>query len=356
MDRQQRQMLRIAAAIHDRYVCQQHNDIPIELPDDAWRYCLELVRQIDRAGRHGWHGAAGRLRRELAGRLDLFRSGLKGVLQRLQSPQNRPSFASVQDIYRDILALHDEFDDVSWDLRVETLSVTTPDIVLEGIFLGPFEIRLDFSQLTGPEAYRVVALDAHPAASDESVTHPHVQSEQPCEGEARAPIRLALQEGRIADFFLIVLNLLNTYNSASPFVSLEKWEGLVCPDCGANVSEENRISCENCGSEVCDDCYLACPSCSRLYCSQCVETCSGCDESACKYCMKPCSKCGERLCPNCLSEKGICETCHEQDQEEDQPADRSESVREGSAAAVSDATVPAAADQPDRLGQVAVPA
>ena len=57
--------------------------------------------------------------------------------------------------------------------------------------------------------YRVVALDPHPAGSDESVTHPHVRDEQLCAGDAAAAIRSALAGGRICDFFLLVRSVLD---------------------------------------------------------------------------------------------------------------------------------------------------
>jgi len=350
MDRQQKQMLRVAQAIHDQYVCLQQYPTFVDLPDDAWQSCQAVLRKAQRAQQHGWYRAANRLRHELANRLDRFRFDLENVVQRLPSQTDDSSCVSALDIYRDILALHDEFDDVSWDLRAETLSVNTADIVLEGVFLGPFEIRLDFSQLTGPDAYQVVALDPRPAASDTSVTHPHVQSNLPCEGDARMPIRQALKEGRLTDFFLIVRNLLNTYNAESPFVSLENWDGVSCSDCGATVGEDNRSACEACGADLCDYCYALCSACECVYCSQCLETCGRCDEATCRCCLKPCSKCGERFCPDCLSQKGVCETCHEQDQHEDQTARRS--PKDGA----SPATIPGAAVQPDRVGEVAVPA
>jgi len=349
MDRQQKQVLRVAQAIHDQYVCCQQHPTAVDLPDNGWQSCQALLRKAERAQQHGWYGAASRLRHDLAWRLDRFRLDLGNILQQLPSPMDRPSSASALDIYRDIVALYDEFDDVSWDLRAKTLSVNTTDIVLKEVFLGPFEIRLDFSGLPVAD-YEVIAQDPHPAASDESVTHPHVQDKQPCEGDARMPIRQALNEGRLANFFLIVRNLLNTYNSESPFVSLENWDGVTCQDCGATVGEDNRSVCEACGADLCDYCYASCSACECVYCSQCLETCAGCDESICKYCLKPCSKCGEWFCPECLSEKGVCETCHEQNQHEDQTA------RKRPETEASHAQIPGTAVQPDRVGQVAVPA
>jgi len=148
---------------------------------------------------------------------------------------NERPIATAEDIYRDILALHDEFEDVSWERRQQTLGARTEPIELEGVHLGEFGIRLDWGNLVNghPENYCVVALDPHPASSNESVTHPHVQDKDVCEGDGRIPIRTALEQGRLMDFFLVVRNLLRTYNSGSPFVSLDEWYGANCSDCGS---------------------------------------------------------------------------------------------------------------------------
>ena len=57
------------------------------------------------------------------------------------------SRSSASDIYRDILALDEEFEEVDIDLDEHELSVTTDRIVLEDVHLGAFQIRLDWRQL-----------------------------------------------------------------------------------------------------------------------------------------------------------------------------------------------------------------
>ncbi len=108
------------------------------------------------------------------------------------------------------------------------------------VYLGEFEIQL---QLAGQgeshdheELYRIVAVDPHPATSDESVTHPHVRDECLCAGEAGAAICSALTSGRICDFFLLVRSVLKEYNPKSPFVPLDKWNGICCVGVRRNTS------------------------------------------------------------------------------------------------------------------------
>ena len=171
---------------------------------------------------------------------------------------------SASDIYRDILALDDEFEEVEIDLDEHELSVTTDRIVLEDIDLGPFEIRLDWQRLGASSAYRVVALDPNPAARSDDVTHPHVQDEQLCEGEGRAAIRAALAEGRLYDFFLLVSQLLHTYGRGSAYVELDDWDGVPCDDCGGSVDEDDRYYCQRCGATLCGSCSVTCQGCGRV--------------------------------------------------------------------------------------------
>ena len=101
------------------------------------------------------------------------------------------------------------------DFEEHEIAVTTEPITLEGIFLGPFEIRLDWERLGNSLPYRIKALDPHPAAANEDVTHPHVQNEQLCEGDGRVGHPQRLREGRLGDFFLLVAQVLRTYGKGS---------------------------------------------------------------------------------------------------------------------------------------------
>ncbi|MDP6720265.1 MAG: hypothetical protein QGF59_16510, partial [Pirellulaceae bacterium] len=133
-------------------------------------------------------------------------------------------------IYRDLISLHDEFDEISWNKRSKTLSATTDPITLHDIYLGPFTICLNWGSCGVAHAmpYEVVAVDPHPAASNESIVHPHVQDGSLCAGDGCVPSRHALQEGRFLDFCLIGRKVLNTYTASSPYVALDAWFGTEC--------------------------------------------------------------------------------------------------------------------------------
>lgn len=313
MTRMRNVIVRLAIAIHRRLTIDHTAAATVELPALAWQQCETLQRRMCRARQRGWHLAAERLRRELREMLQRLHGDLAATDALLEPRRSKTNFASIGDTCADLVALHEEFDEVVFNLRRKTISVTTEPIELEGVYLGPFEIRLDWSDLAAghPHNYRVTAVDANPAAANESVTHPHVQDETVCEGEGRGPIRKSLQQGRLLDFFVIVANLLRNYNSDSPYVSLPDWNGVACADCGTTVCDDEKWTCEKCESSVCGDCYFNCPGCDRLFCNECVTRCQSCDEVHCSGCMSHCSQCRTELCQGCLHDDERCSDCHE---------------------------------------------
>ena len=69
--------------------------------------------------------------------------------------------------------------------KTNGLEVFTDPIVLEETFLGDFEIRLEIeklAELRDSSAFQIIAVDPHPAATNDNVTHPHVSEEYLCAG------------------------------------------------------------------------------------------------------------------------------------------------------------------------------
>ena len=281
--------------------------------------------------------------------------------------QTREMAASLDVSVPSLRFITDELDQISNDLGEpeydssnNTISVTTDPVNLDGFYLGPFSIQLELDKLpeiyNGQRCYRIIALEPHPAATDDCVTHPHVSNEQLCEGDGAAAIRNALESGRLCDFFSIVTNILNTYNPDSPYVSLDDWDGLPCYDCGYVMGEGNAYFCQYCEHDYCEECSTICISCDETVCLGCVQKCSSCDEYVCPHCVLECSECGKLCCSGCI-EDGICLECkqemeaqNEENTEEQtccQPAETKAqaSTQEGQAGP---------AVQPDRLGQAAV--
>jgi hypothetical protein len=124
--------------------------------------------------------------------------------------------------------LKQEFGNIDHDSEHNSISVVTEPITLDDVYLGPFKIELHLDKLKDlyqDSPHFCIALDPHPAATSEEVTHPHVSSEKLCEGEGAAAIRAALEEGRLCDFFTMIRSILNTYSPDSPYIALHDWDG-----------------------------------------------------------------------------------------------------------------------------------
>ena len=375
LSQHEKQLLKLAITIHDLLAKRNFKPNEVNLPAATWRACENLLRKMRRARRRGWRLAAERVQRDLDEAVRRMQGELIRASQGIQSRHGELHQASLGDIYSDLLALHNEFEDVSFDPQAKTISGTTEPITLEGVYLGPFEIRLNWGYWAEDysDYYRVIATDPHPATSKEDVTHPHVDNETVCEGEGQQPIRRALEEGRLLDFFTIVDNLLKTYNSASPYVAIEDWDGVDCADCGDTVSGDDRWICEKCDASICEGCYVSCHHCRGIYCSECVTSCPDCGEYVCNFCMKECSECRDQRCPDCLHQNETesfgkhdkherCKDCHEQIEEQneeptdDPEVDDSESCDANGRDDRDNNTNADPTLQPNRLGEAAVPA
>lgn len=225
----------------------------------------------------------------------------------------------LSDIVSELLQMEQEFEHFKFDLAEKTITVTTKPIVLENIPLGPFEIQLhlnEFNKLYQNRPYRVIALDPNPAATDEDVTHPHVSHEMLCEGDGHTAISKALEQGRLCDFFTMVIGVLENYNPSSPYVSIDDWEGRGCYDCGRTVSSEDSYYCEYCENDFCDHCSTYCQKCDTTVCLGCAYECPDCGEPVCNRCTALCKECEGRFCKDCLTD-GLCQSCEEQRKEDE---------------------------------------
>lgn len=314
---------------------------PTRLPEPgfsaaALQRLLQLRQRCDEARRRDWRIAEirvrGRLRRQIAGIL----SSLQDFVAETESVPTAP-LASVGDVYRDLVALQTEFTDVTVDEDEKTVAVTTDRIVLEGVDLGPFQIVWHWEQRDHRHALRVIAEEPQPAGGREDVTHPHVSDETLCTGAADAPLQQALASGRIGDAFLIVRQVLRTYNSRSAYVCLDDWNAGRCAACGDAVPNEDLSCCAMCATDLCDGCRTTCRECDEACCRGCTATCPVCNDPVCIRC-RPLVD-GRRI--------ALCPTCHaEENEDAEETNDAEESFTEPE---------PAVAVQPDCLGEAAVP-
>ena len=117
--------------------------------------------------------------------------------------------------------------------------------------------------------YTIHALEPNPAEGRPEVVHPHVDRHRLCEGDASMPIRRALDDGRLADFFALVRSVLRTYNPDSPYVELADWDAVVCFDCGDRCPSDDAATCEVCDRQMCRDCWVWCEVEQAVVCLGC---------------------------------------------------------------------------------------
>ena len=289
-----------------------------------------------------WLVALQKLTNQLVCTIGRLQNQLQHLVRTLPEESHRTS-PSQRFLYEELVATREEFSDFEIDLRKNTVSVTTDEILLEGIELGRFRIQLDLPDLSyGSNCYSVTALSPNRASSRDDVTHPHVMDEQLCEGNGAIPLQMALRTGRISDFFLIVDRTLHTYNADSAYASLSNWEDQsTCDCCGDSVSEDGCYYCDACEHNTCPECTTSCSQCAGSACDSCIEHCPDCAKRLCADCLTPCRACHRRCCPDCQTDS-LCEKCH---------------VPETNDEKTSPTIVPTdAAVQSDGLGQALVPA
>ncbi len=187
------------------------------------------------------------------------------------------------------------------------LRVETPVITLGDICLGAFAIDLkQKGNGISIQRFEIVALQPEPASTDSTVTHPHVKDGELCAGDAKVPIKAALESGRITDAFLLIQSTLLTYNSRSAYVKLDQWHGISCSDCSRTINPDDSYSCQGCDHHLCDQCYSSCSSCSSTFCPECIRGCSSCKCSYCDACLELSARTDKPLCCDCRTS---CDRC-----------------------------------------------
>jgi hypothetical protein len=307
---------RAAVAVHER-LCLPENLPSLSLPIESWQECQRLVRLIEKARHENLSAAVSRMEADLAAAIQRVTGPLHDYERAAASTKSRGR-STIRDVLADLHALASEFDDFSISVNRHLITVRTDAVVLESVDLGRFEIVLNWHLLNETGAYEVIAMDERPAAASDDTTHPHVQSNSLCEGEGKVAIRNALRDGRLYDFFVLVRQILHSYNSSSAYVQLDDWFGISCPDCGSTTTDDDSNHCEGCSTTTCGECSSRCNDCDDYFCSDCIRTCTGCDNNTCSSCRSLCSECGDGFCKGCLDHER-CPLCYESEQEETNP-------------------------------------
>ena len=268
---------------------------------------------------NGWFSAAERCCKSVGRLLNEIPYSVSKIQQLTNAPQKELPRLSL--LFDELNQVQQEFGSLELDNAENTISVVTEPITLDDVYLGSFRIQLELKKLKElytAAPYCVIALEPNPAATDESVTHPHVSSEKLCEGDGCVTIRAALEQGRLCDFFTMVRSILNTYNPDSPYVSLHDWDGEPCYDCGYVMSRDDSYYCSFCERVFCEECTTCCRSCDETVCVGCVATCEICEESVCPRCARiRCIECECLCCESCIDE-GMCPDCKQERKNKDE--------------------------------------
>ena len=287
---------------------------------------LQMIQQrLGKCIHSNWDGAIAKLTAKLQRILHDLPYSINEAERKIEASQIK--MPSLRQLYEALRQVQEEFGRLEYNAEEETLSVFTEPIELEGIFLGDFEIQLQIPQLAQMQdgkIFRVIALDAHPAATNDCVTHPHVSDEYLCAGDAGVPMQAAFANGRICDFFMLARSVLETYNPSSPYVALGEWDGIACYDCGYVVSGDDSYYCEACENSYCDECMSYCVSCDTSLCRGCLTSCQFCEEPCCQECLKSCSECEEPVCSSCIDDD-LCPTCKEKQENQEDENETNES-------------------------------
>lgn len=320
----ERQVLRAAQVILDqlqRLQAQRYTELLGNLDhiETTLAQLRSTRRQLGYAMVRYWVAAAS----TLASRLPTLIQDVPYFVNQLQMATEhlgKQALPTLREVLAELEQVKQEFGDLQYSPQGKCLSITTEAVELEGRYLGEFEIRLNLLHLGDArrrDAYRVIALDPHPASSNDAVTHPHVSDEHLCEGDASAAIGSALAAGRIFDFFTLVKSVLMTYNSSSPYVALDDWDGVSCHECGYSTNPDDTHFCSSCENDFCDDCSTYCRRCDETSCGNCLEECEVCHDRVCGACRTHCTECGRLICKTCLEERRC--PCLQEQEEQDAP-------------------------------------
>jgi hypothetical protein len=262
---------------------------------------------------HGWFSAADRCCSRVSRLLSDISYSASRIRPLTEGP--REENPKLSTLVNELNQIKKEFGGIELNTAENYISVETESIELEGVYLGPFKIQLELdrlSELYKSPPYFVIALDQHPAATSEEVTHPHVSNEQLCEGDGSVAIRAALEQGRLSDFFTMARSILNTYNPDSPYISLYDWDGEPCYECGYIMGSDNSYYCSFCDRAFCEECTTCCRSCDETVCLGCAAKCEVCEEPVCPRCARVrCIKCKIVCCESCIDED-LCLDCQKE--------------------------------------------
>ena len=228
-----------------------------------------------------------------------------------------PRIANLRELLEDTEIIREHPLEVRWTLE---------GVELESVWIGDMEITLNL------EEFRIKVFN-HSADTEirGGYQHPHVSSD----GEIcwNGHDEEAWAYHRSGDFLALrdlIENLLQTYNSRSPYIHLEDWEnglGECCSDCGERYPGDDMAYVGYLSDVLCPECRSYCERCDQYVHYQDYERNLDQNWEMCKWCAgeytSACEECGERFLLEDLHsvkismedeiyEIQLCEACYEE--------------------------------------------
>ncbi|MFO0806203.1 MAG: hypothetical protein U0791_24130 [Gemmataceae bacterium] len=294
---------------------------PPTRPERAWASLrtqlteAEALRwRIEQATARRWDCAAASLKQDLNAVLKLMGRRIEELREQCETPSFRTPDRC--EWIRELRHLESEFGTVTVRWTDSVIRIVTEPIELKGVSLGPFAIEFHWTggpSATGSRAIEVKALKPNRPAGRSDVTHPHVEDDILCAGEAKEALDQAIADGRLVDAFQLVHSVLTNYNPHSAYVSLHEWDGSHCAQCGRRIRSEEASSCEGCDCDLCDECGERCEGCDELRCGDCLEPCDVCRERHCRGSLDTTAR-GRAVCSNCREACSECQASFPKDE------------------------------------------
>lgn len=196
------------------------------------------------------------------------------------SPENA-KFLTREEIERNLSDLEvfcnnntEGYASIKFDDSDNSIVATTHPIVLEGVLLNTFEVRLQvyqsylWQQGKFSEAIQVRAIT--PVRND--YPHPHVDRSRLCWGNAAHIGKVGMIRGDLFHVFQIVLGILNTYNPESPYATIQSYLPATCDECYTRCEDRAMSRCRTCMTKHCTECLMFhCASCQNKCCRDCAR-------------------------------------------------------------------------------------
>ena len=176
-----KQLIRIARFIRDQLLCHERNQWRVTQNrlaglDQGLQRFHGIHRKLTICELHGWYGAARRLRYGIESISRDIPFHLQELTQNLPKPNRH--VPQLSEIHRDLCQIQAEFDGLRHYAEGNLLCVQTEAIELNGVYLGEFEIQLQLPSLAEFQhgrIFRIIALDPHPASSNDGGHAPPCQ-------------------------------------------------------------------------------------------------------------------------------------------------------------------------------------